>query len=153
MFVSVTRLHLRRWWYLPAFALHALRSRRQVRGSPGFVRGGLAGEPWLGFWTITIWADERSMKGFRNSAAHLKAMPRLSHWCDEASYVHWEQDGDAIPTAQAAFERLGSVGKLSKVRHPTAGHAAGRKTGNSAPLPPGEFGPRRLRPGAAGSLG
>ena len=144
MFVSVTRLRLRRWLFLPAFAVHAVRSNRQVGSSPGFVGGSLAYERSLGFWTVTVWADERAMKAFRNGGAHLKAMPRLSRWCDEASYVHWEQDDAAVPTAAVAFARLGESGRLSKIRHPSAAHGGGERVEKS---PPKSAGPLLPRPG------
>jgi hypothetical protein len=85
------------------------------------------------FWTFTVWADEEAMRAFRNTAPHMKAMPRLLNWCDEASYVHWQQDDESAPTPVAAFERLRDGGKLSKVSHPSAMHAAGRTTANAQP--------------------
>jgi len=144
MFVSVTRLRIRRWWFLPAFAIHAVRSRRQLKSSPGFVCGSLAPEPWFAFWTATVWTDEKSMKAFRNSGAHLKAMPRLSRLCDEASYVHWQQDDETIPTSAAMFERLRDTGKLSKVLHPSVAHSTGQKTGTAEPRSVGSFRPSRV---------
>jgi hypothetical protein len=134
MFVSVTRLHVRRWWILPAFALHTYRSMRQAKRSAGFLGGQLAGEPPLGFWTITVWNDEQAMRGFRNTAAHLRAMPRLLKWCDEASYTHWQQPDAVVPGLSDAFERLRATGKVSKVHHPSARHAAGRTVANAPPM-------------------
>jgi hypothetical protein len=64
------------------------------------------------------------MKAFRNGGAHLKAMPRLAEWCDEATYVHWSQDSDAAPEPKLAFERLVKDGVVSRVKDPSANHAA-----------------------------
>jgi hypothetical protein len=135
VFVSVTRLHVRGWLFLPSFFVHAFRVNRQVQSSAGFLGGHLAGEPLFGFWTITVWTDEKAMREFRNTAAHLKAMPRLLHWCDEASYVHWQQDESSLPTLQTAFERVRDTGKLSKVRFPSAAQAAGKTVANKQPKP------------------
>jgi len=146
MFVSVTRLRLRSWRFLPGFALHSLRSRSQIRSSPGFLRGCFARDSWLSFWTITIWTDELSMKAFRNSGAHLKAMPRLSNWCDEASYVHWEQRDDLLPTGATVFDRLRDTGKLSKVRRPSPAHARGDKIGKAPPTLVGAFHSAKAQP-------
>ena len=153
MFVSITRLRVRRWWLVPAFAVHTWRSRRQARSSPGFLAGALAGELWLVFWTSTVWVDEKSMRSFRNSAAHLNAMPRLLRWCDEASFLHWDQEDAALPSPGTAFQRLRDSGKLSKVLYPSPRHAAGDTTGQTVPKLAGEFGPRRIaaRPESRGT--
>ncbi len=133
MFVSTTRLHIRKWWFLPSLALHTHRSVRQAQRAAGFVGGQLSPEPLFGFWTVTVWTDEQTMRKFRNTAEHLKAMPRLLHWCDEASYAHWQQDDSAVPTATVVFERLRDTGKLSKVRHPSPAHVSGRTTRDTEP--------------------
>lgn len=133
MFVSVTRLHLRHWWFLPAFAWHAIRSRDQLRHSEGFLVGAVAGEFLLGYWTITVWADEGAMRAFRNANAHQRAMPKLSRWCDEASYAHWEQETASLPPVATVFDRLRNGGNQSKVRHPSKAHANGSLTGKSPP--------------------
>jgi hypothetical protein len=137
MFVSITRLRVRQWRFLPSFLVHALRSRRQAQYSAGFLGGAFATELPLGFWTFTVWTDEHAMRAFRNTAAHMRAMPRLIHWCDEASYVHWQQDDTSAPTPAVAFKRLRDTGKTSKVNYPSAAHAAGRTTAGREPKPAG----------------
>ncbi len=141
MFVSVTRLHVRGWLFLPLFGFHTLRSLRQVRKSAGLVGGRLAAEAPFAFWTITVWTDDQAMRAFRNTSYHLKAMPKLMDWCDEASYVHWRQDGSGIPPVAEVFTRLRDSGKISKVRHPSATHASGKTVGASKPKAAGEIRP------------
>jgi hypothetical protein len=123
-FVSVTRLRPRSLRFLPGVALHTWRSRRQLRRAPGFLGGYLASGPHLTLWTVTVWQDEAAMRAYRNAAPHLKAMPKLIGWCDEAAVVHWTADDSAIPSPAEAAERM-KGGRLSKVRHPSPGHAAG----------------------------
>jgi hypothetical protein len=43
-FVSVTRLHVRKWRFLPSFVIYAFRSRRQVELSAGLLGGRFATE-------------------------------------------------------------------------------------------------------------
>jgi hypothetical protein len=143
--VSITRLRVRRRWFLPSFLFHALRTRRQVERSTGFLGGAFARELPLVFWTFTVWTDEYAMRAFRNTADHMRAMPHLMRWCDEASYVHWQQDDAFTPTPAVAFARLRDTGKTSKVSHPSAAHAAGRTTGDRRPKVVGPFLPRRAR--------
>ena len=131
--VSVTRLHLRAFRYLPLFLIYNLAAGRQIRRADGFLGGALASDPGWGFWTVTLWRDQGAMRGYRNSGAHLKAMPKLLHWCDEASFVHWTQEEATLPSGQIALDRLRSSGRVSKVRRPSPRQAAGRTAGEHAP--------------------
>jgi hypothetical protein len=132
--VSVTRLRLRSLWLLPAFLLHANRSTRQARAAPGFIAGWLGNELPKGFWTATVWEDAAAMRAFRKSGAHAQAMPKLITWCDEASFVHWDQEGADLPGPDAAHDRLAREGRLSKVARPSPRHQAGRRVGTRPPM-------------------
>lgn len=122
-FVSVTRLRVRSWRFLPGFALHALRTERQVRRAPGFRVGALLPDRRWTFWTLTIWDSAEHMRTYITTGAHRVAMPKLMHWCDEASIVHWEQPDLTPPDWQQADARMRGEGRPSKVRHPSAVHA------------------------------
>lgn len=123
-FVSVTRLRPRSLRFLPGIMLYTWRSRRQLRGSRGFITGYLATGPNLALWTVTVWADEASMRAYRNAAPHLQAMAKLIGWCDEAAIAHWTADEAGLPAPEEAAEKL-RLGRTSKLRHPSAAHAAG----------------------------
>jgi len=75
------------------------------------------------FCTITIWRDAEAMRAFRNSGNHRTAMPKLAGWCDEASYVHWEQADDLAPDLKTARDRLVAEGVVSQVNHPSSVNA------------------------------
>jgi hypothetical protein len=143
-FISVTRLHLGSRLSFPVFIWYALASARQARRAPGFRGGWLGGESVLGNWTATIWDSADAMRAFRNGGVHMRVMPKLLRWCDEASYAHWEQLDATTPTGDVAYERLAREGKASKVLAPSARHAAGETVGNARP----RIG-RRLTPIAA----
>ncbi len=132
-FVSVTRLHLASRWFFPQFLFYALASSKQARRSPGFLAGWLSNDAEFGFWTSTVWDSPEAMRAFRNSGVHLKAMPKLLRWCDEASFVHWEQPDVAAPEIDAAFDRLSREGKLSKVHQPSPRHQAGCTVSDARP--------------------
>ena len=132
-FISVTRLHLRSWRFFPSFVLYTLASARQTKKAEGFIVGALAGDPERGSWTITVWRDEAAMRAFRTSGAHLKAMPRLLKWCDEAAVTHWTDVDATLPTTKDAFDRLRVEGRLSKVHFPSKRQSNGLTVGNSPP--------------------
>ena len=140
-FISVTRLRIRSIRFLPAFALHALRTARQVRAAPGFRGGSILRDRNWALWTLTAWDGPESMRAYMGSGAHRAAMPHLQHWCDEASVVHWEEPGDALPSWPEADERMRALGRTSRVRHPSPQHATlsyrPPRFGGAAPLRPG----------------
>ena len=122
---SITRLRVRRLRFLPGFLFHTLRSARQLGRSPGFLAGYTATGPRRTFWTVTVWTDDGRMRAFRRTGAHLKAMPKLLDWCDEASVATLADTAETpLPPAEAA-RRLLAEGRLSKVRNPSPAHAAG----------------------------
>jgi hypothetical protein len=123
--LSITRLHLRGVRFLPRFARHTGASLRQLREAEGLVEAFLAVSLPLTFWTVSCWRDGESMRAFRSSGAHLKAMPHLLDWCDEASVVTIIDHDGPIPTPVEAAHLMREQGRLSKVRHPSAAHREG----------------------------
>ncbi len=123
-FVSVTRLRLRSVRFLPAFAVHAVRSDAQVRRAAGFRSGALLPDRRLTFWTLTTWDGEADMRTYMTSGAHRAAMPKLMHWCDEASVAHWNEAAAEPPSWAEATRRMRAEGRPSKLRRPSAAHAS-----------------------------
>jgi quinol monooxygenase YgiN len=121
-FVSITRLRLRSWRFLPGQLWHALRSSRHAKAAPGNLAVRLLREPNNTFWTCSVWSDEAAMRTFMLSGAHRKAMPRLIEWCDKASVAHWQQDTAEPPAWHEAHRRMQAEGRPSKVRHPSEAH-------------------------------
>ena len=123
-FVSVTRLRIRSWRFMPRFVLHTLRTLQQVRGSAGFLGGALLPDRRLAFWTLTVWDDAAAMKRYMTGGAHLTAMPLLLDWCDEASVAHWTQATALPPDWSEADRRMRGEGRASKVHHPAPTHTS-----------------------------
>jgi heme-degrading monooxygenase HmoA len=132
MFVSVTRLHLRSARFLLPFLVYTWRSGRQAKRSRGFRGGMLGNDAQRGNWTITLWDSDAEMRAFRNSGPHATAMRKLLEWCDEASFSHYTAEDGALPSADAAYDRL-LAGRTSKVNHPSAAHTEGRTVSAGKP--------------------
>jgi heme-degrading monooxygenase HmoA len=122
-FVSLTRLRIRSFRFVPLFLYHAFLSRNQVKRAPGFQNGSLLADRSFTFWTITLWDSEESMRKFMVSGYHKAAMPHLVEWCDEASVAHWTQTETALPSWEEADRRMREIGRASKVRNPSPNHA------------------------------
>ena len=136
-FVSVTRLRIRAFRFLPSFMIYTIRTLRQVKRSPGFLQGSLLPDRNRAFWTMTAWHSEEDMRRFMTMGAHKKAMPRLLDWCDEASVVHWIQSEETLPSWSDADRRMRETGRASKVNNPSPRHAdltyaVPRTTGSAA---------------------
>ena len=121
--LSITRLRLRSWRFLPEFLYRTIASQRQVTRSDGFLEGYVARGPDLVFWTVTLWSTSEAMRGFRGSGAHRAALHKLALWCDEAATA--SIGADSLPDAAEASRMLRLSGHLFKVRHPSVAHKAG----------------------------
>jgi hypothetical protein len=118
-FVSLTRLRVRSFRFVPLFALHTWRTLRQIRCAHGFQTGAILADRSWTFWTVTAWDSEESMRQFMVSGAHKTAMPHLLEWCDEAAVAHWTQPETEVPSWIEADRRMREGGRTSKVKNPS----------------------------------
>jgi len=123
--VSITRLRVCSFRYLPEFLFRALASVRQARRSSGCLSADVRREVQLIFWTRTLWQDERSMRSFMATGAHHIVMPKILDWCDEASVTHWQQESDNPPDWPTAVANMRTKGRTSRVRNPSPAHSRG----------------------------
>jgi hypothetical protein len=123
-FVSITRLRVRSWRFLPAFFVQTIRVARQAKAAAGSLAVSILRDAQNTFWTRTVWESEDAMRSFMLSGVHRSVMPRLLTWCDEASVVHWIQETSELPSWEEAHQRMERDGRRSKVTHPSARHLA-----------------------------
>jgi hypothetical protein len=117
--ISVTRLRVRSWYFLPGFLMAALRIGRQAKKAPGNLAVKVLQDKRKTFWTCTAWDSQESMRAFMVGPPHGPAMRRLLEWCDEAALVHWTQPGPELPGWSEAHQRMQREGRTSKVNHPS----------------------------------
>jgi Domain of unknown function (DUF3291) len=122
--ISITRLRVRSWRYLPAFYVSVMRVARQARNAPGNLAVRIFADKRSTFWTSTSWNSESSMRAFMLAKPHGPIMRKLLEWCDEASLVHWTQPNPEVPSWPEAHRRLIAEGRPSKVNHPSPAHTA-----------------------------
>lgn len=124
-FISVTRLRLRSWRYLPEFLWLSFASDRQAKGASGNIKTKLIADANLTFWTLTIWENETAMRQFMRTGSHRQAMPKLVEWCNEASLVHWLQESHDFPPMAEVYQKLCQEGRFSRLSHPSPAHQHG----------------------------
>lgn len=122
IFVSITRLRLKSVLKLFPFLWYTFKAGKQLTKKSKFIKGKTLMDEKLTFWTMTLWNNEAEMRAYRNTDEHKKAMPKLQYWCNEASVVHWQQEGDNFPSWPEAHQRMQTEGRLSKVKHPSKDH-------------------------------
>ena len=118
--VSVTRLRVRSWRFLPAFVFTSLRIGKQAKAAEGNLGVKVLRDRRNAFWTCTCWESEAAMREFMLAGPHGPAMRKLLEWCDEASLVHWTQEDSELPSWSDAHRRMLRAGRTSKVNHPSA---------------------------------
>ena len=115
--VVITRLRLRDPALLDEFFAAASAALDSALKSDGNVGGDAIAEANNTWWTSSAWQDRGSMGSFVRSDAHLKAMGGMDNWCDEATFVDWEQADARLPDWQTAYERLVADGRSASLPH------------------------------------
>ncbi len=59
------------------------------------------------------------MQDFVDTEPHAGISKRLDHFCDEATFVNWEQDSPDLPDWQTNWRHLTADGKAAPLTHPS----------------------------------
>jgi hypothetical protein len=121
-FVSITRLRLRSWKYLPGLLFDSWRAALQARRAEGNLAISTLSDAHRAFWTRSVWTDEAAMRAFMTVGVHRGAMPKFLEWCDEATVTHWMQEGAEEPDWMEAHRRLLAEGRPSRINNPSPTH-------------------------------
>jgi len=112
--IVVTRLRLRDPAFFDEFFASAVAVVEQAQGTDGNLNADVLAEANNTYWTRTAWQGRAAMDSFVGSEPHLTTMNRIDDWCDEATFVDW-QDG---------YRRLVADGQGARLTHGTAAHQA-----------------------------
>jgi heme-degrading monooxygenase HmoA len=120
--IVVTRLRLRDPALFDEFFASAVAATEQAQNSDGSLGADVLAEANNTYWTRTAWRERDAMHAFVGSEPHLSIMSRLGEWCDEATFVDWEQDGADLPDWQVGYGRLVADGQVARLTKPSAAH-------------------------------
>jgi hypothetical protein len=59
------------------------------------------------------------MQAFVDSQPHLDISKRLDHYCDEATFVDWEQASPDLPDWQPSWRHLTADGQVAELTQPS----------------------------------
>lgn len=120
--IVITRLRLKDPELFSEFFESAVAVVEQARQAQGNLAADVLADSDHTFWTRTVWESRELMNGFVGSEPHRRTMPRIDGWCDEATFVDWDQSGPHVPSWQEGYERLTRDGEVTALTNGTAAH-------------------------------
>ncbi|HEY3785951.1 MAG TPA: DUF3291 domain-containing protein [Steroidobacteraceae bacterium] len=135
MVISITRLRIRAWRFMPGFLVLAIRSAWQARQAPDNLCVSLLVDADRTYWTRTGWRTETALRAYMLAGPHRVAMTRLADWCDEAATVCWLQDEGPLPSWAETRQRMQREGRPSRLKHPSSAHEGFRIAEQKRPGP------------------
>ncbi len=120
--IVVTRLRLRDPAFFEEFFASAVAVVEQAQGTKGNLAADVLAEANNTYWTRTAWQGRAEMDSFVGSEPHLGTMDRIDDWCDEATFVDWEQPSADAPDWQDGYRRLVADGQAARLTHGTDAH-------------------------------
>jgi hypothetical protein len=120
--IVVTRLRLKDPALFDAFFAAAVAVMEQAQGSAGNLGADVLAEAHNTYWTRTAWRDRGSMNAFVGSQPHLRTMSLIDGWCDEATFVDWEQPSAELPDWLDGYRRIVASGQSAGLTGATDAH-------------------------------
>ena len=117
--IVVTRLRLKDPALLDEFFTAAVAAIEQAQKSDGNLGVGALADANNAWWSVSAWTERRPMQAFVDTEPHLDISKRLDHFCDEATFVDWEQDSPDLPDWQTSWRHVTADGKVAELTHPS----------------------------------
>ena len=118
--IVVTRLRLKDPGLLDEFFTDAVAAIEQAVKSEGNLGADALADADDAWWSVSAWREREPMRAFVRSEPHLNIITRLDHYCDEATFVDWEQDTPRLPDWQTCWQHLVADGKPAELSQPSA---------------------------------
>src|ERR1700730_18287935 len=120
--IVVTRLRLKDPALLDAFFTDALAAIEQVQKSDGNLGVDALADANNAWWTVTAWQERRPMQSYVRTEPHRSIQSHLDRYCDEATFVDWEQDSPDLPDWPTDWGNLVADGQAAELTQPSAAH-------------------------------
>lgn len=120
--IVVTRLRLKNPALLDEFFAAAVAIVEQAQKSAGNLGVDALADANNAWWSVSSWQDRDPMQAFVVAEPHLTIQGRLDHFCDEATFVDWEQDDPALPDWQTSYRHLVGDGQVAELSQPSGAH-------------------------------
>ena len=122
--IVVTRLRLKDPALLDEFFTAAVAAIEQAQTSNGNLGADALADANNVWWSVSAWQERRPMQAFVDSEPHLGISKRLDHFCDEATFVDWEQASPDLPDWQTSWRHLTADGTVAELTHPSNANQA-----------------------------
>ena len=117
--IVVTRLRLKDPALLDEFFTDAVAAIEQAQKAEGNLGADALADANNAWWSVSSWQERRLMQTFVDSEPHLDIRKRLDHYCDEATFVDWEQASPDLPDWQTSWRHLTADGRVAELTHPS----------------------------------
>ena len=113
--IVVTRLRLRDPALLDEFFTDAVAAIEQAQKSAGNLGADALADAGNAWWSVSAWTERGPMRAYVDSEPHLTIRARLDHYCDEATFVDWEQASPALPDWPTSWRHLTADGQAAQL--------------------------------------
>ena len=120
--IVVTRLRLKDPALLDAFFTDALAAIEQAQTSDGNLGVDALADANNAWWSVTAWQERRLMQSYVRTEPHRSIQSHLDRYCDEATFVDWEQDSPDLPDWPTNWRHLVADGQAAELTQPSAAH-------------------------------
>ena len=120
--IVVTRLRLKDPALLDEFFTDALAAIEQAQKSNGNLGVDALADADNAWWSVSAWGERRPMLSYVRSEPHQTIRSKIDHYCDEATFVDWEQDSPDLPDWPTNWRRLVADGLPAELTQPSAAH-------------------------------
>lgn len=118
--IVVTRLRLKDPGLLNDFFTDAVAAIEQAQKSAGSLGADALADADNAWWSVSAWQERRPMRAFVRSEPHVTITTRMDRYCDEATFVDWEQDSPELPGWQTCWQHLVADGNPADLSQPSA---------------------------------